>query len=588
MVPAETFLGTFRSNVRALPTKAALVYCSGSGEPDEEQTTTYAELDAAARARAAWLQRSCAPGDRALLLHPPGPEFLYAFLGCVYAGVVPVPAPPPTTDKRQIERTAGIGQDADVALVLTTTPLAEQLRERLAQVPTARPLRVATSDAEAIGDPDGWKPPPPRPDSVAFLQYTSGSTSEPKGVMVTQANLLHNLQSIRRTALTGDRAVIVTWLPHFHDMGLIGSLLYPIFVGGTVVAMSPLAFLKRPVRLLETISRWRGTVTMGPDFAYDLCTRVVSTEQVASLDLSSLNWVLNGAEPVRAATLERFTQRFAAAGFRPGSFAPCYGMAEATLLVTTVAPAASPTFYSADPDGLERNEIRPSTGARGTTLVGCGRLDGTEVRVVDPLSRSVREPGQIGEIWLRGGSIARGYWNRPDVTAEVFGAYTADGDGPFLRTGDLGAVVDGEVYITGRLKDVLIVHGRNIYPQDIEYFVRELHPALGAGVGVAFEVSGDRPHIVIVQEVKSALLDGIAPAELAARVKVAVAKSFDVPAPSVVLANRGTVRRTTSGKVQRRLMRSLFLDDLLPALHEDVSPSIRRGREARPAAAYTA
>jgi acyl-CoA synthetase (AMP-forming)/AMP-acid ligase II len=368
-------------------------------------------------------------------------------------------------------------------------------------------------------------------------------------------------------------------------MGLIGMLLQPIYAGGTCAMMSPIAFLKRPVRWLEAMSHWRAAYTTAPDFAYDLCARVVPTEQVAHLDLSNLRWALNGAEPVRASTITRFSQSFASIGFRLDAFAPCYGMAENTLLASSTRPETSPVFYSADRTALERDEVRPGTPGRDVRMVGCGRADPARVRIVDPRDRAVLGFGQVGEIWLTGPSVAAGYWRRPEITEEIFRAYTADGDGPYLRTGDLGSVVDGELYITGRLKDVVIVHGRNLYPQDIEHVVREIHPALSAGTGVVFGVSDDHEHIVVIHEVKTGLLGGLSLEELAARIKVAVVKCFDVPTPCVVLTNRGVVQRTTSSKVRRGVMCTLFLEQRLAAVHEDVTTAVQalRHRASEPA-----
>jgi acyl-CoA synthetase (AMP-forming)/AMP-acid ligase II len=565
-------------NVEASPENSAMNYCQGTDEGANEQSLTYAELDRAARRRAAWLQHRYRPGDRALLLHPPGLEFVRAFLGCLYAGVVPVPAPPPTADKRQVDRTMGIARDADVSIVLSTSGLAETLRGQLADAQAPDQLSVVSTDHDATADAGAWTMPRLAPDSIAFLQYTSGSTSEPKGVMVTQRSLAANASAIQRQGATGRDDVMVAWLPHFHDMGLIGVLLHSLYTGGNAAFMAPTAFLKRPVEWLKAIDQFRGTMTAAPDFAYDLCARVVTSEQMAGLDLSSLRWAMNGSEPVRARTLDRFIRTFEPVGFRPEAFSPCYGMAEFTLMATISRPGVPPTRYSADPRGLERHEVGPATGERATPLVGCGRVDvdSLNLRIVDPGSLIVLEPGQVGEVWLKGESVAAGYWRQPDITAQVFQAYTAGGQGPYLRTGDLGTMLDGELYITGRLKDVLIVHGRNIYPQDIEYLVREIHPALAAGAGAVFAVSDDeREHIVIVQEVKKGLLDGVGADELTARIRVAVTKSLDVPAPSVVLTNRGAVQRTTSGKVQRRLMRTLFLENRLKTLREELSASVQ-------------
>lgn len=578
MAVFTSFAEAFLSNVEATPEKPAVIFWQDSDRRTHDQSLTYAELDHAARSRAAWLQAHFQLGDRALLLYPPGLEFVSAFLGCLYAGIVPVPAPPPGSDRRQLDRTAGITGDADVSVVLTTSPLAESVRERLAELQVSRRPRVTPTDGDPLADPAGWTMPRLTPDAVAFLQYTSGSASDPKGVVVTQENLVHHQAEIQRRLSTRDDMVVVSWLPHFHDMGLIGQLLHPLYGGGRSAFMAPATFLRRPVRWLEAVTQCRGTVTVAPDFAYDLCARTITDEQLTGLDLSGLQCALNGAEPVRASTLDRFSRRFATVGFRPAMFSPCYGMAEVTLMATAQGSDAAATIYSADPHAMEQGEIRPATSERRTRLVSCGKAISLNLRIVDPEHRTVLEPGRIGEIWINGQSVAAGYWNCPDITAQVFHAYTVDGEGPYLRTGDLGTLLDDELYVTGRLKDVLIAHGRNLYPQDIEHIVREIHPALTAGAGAAFSVSDEREHIVIVHEIKKPLLEGFGLAELAARIKLTVARSLEVPAPSVVLTNRGAIRRTTSGKVQRQLMRTLFLEDRLKVIHEDLTRAVQKLR----------
>lgn len=576
-----SFVDHFRSHVAGTPGKTALAYLYGADDSGVEgRRLSYAELDHSARRTAAWLQRRHRVGDRALLLFPAGLEFMEAFLGCLYAGLVPVPAPVPGNDRHQVDRTTRIALDAEVALVLANAGDAGTLRRAFAALPLPGGLDVVALD-DARGDAAGWAEPVLRPDALTLLQYTSGSTSEPKGVMVTHANLADNTAEITRQGGVGPDHVTVHWLPHFHDMGLIGMLLHPLRVGATSAQLSPITFLKRPARWLEAMSHWRATHAAAPDFAYDLCARVVTDEQVAGLDLSAVRWLLNGAEPVRASTIARFSRRFAAIGFRPEAFSPCYGMAESTLVVSTSPPETPPILYAADQAALERDELRPATTARSLRVAGCGRPDPARVRIVDPRDHTAAAPGAVGEIWLTGPSVAAGYWRRPDVNEEIFAARMADGSGPYLRTGDLGGLIDGELFITGRLKDVLIVHGRNIYPQDIEHVVRDSHPALAAGTGVAFAVSrpGDLEHIVVVHEIKKALLDGLSPEELIARIKVAVVKGFDVPTPSVALVNRGGVQRTTSGKVQRRLMSSLFLQGRLSTVHEELTPAVQALRE---------
>jgi acyl-CoA synthetase (AMP-forming)/AMP-acid ligase II len=505
------------------------------------ERVSYGQLDREARRVAAWLDgRTTKP---VVLLYRDARHFLPAYLGCLYAGVVAVPVPLPL-DKLSTDRVSGIMADAGAELVLTKDTLLDT-------------------------DPDSWSAKDIDPAAIAMLQYTSGSTSSPRGVMVTHENLLANQILLQEQVGSDDTSVTVTWLPHFHDMGLIGTLLHTLYVGGDCYVMQPSTFLKRPIRWLEAITKWRATMTAAPDFAYDLCTKTITSTQLATLDLASLRTAVTGAEPIRAATIERFTRKFAPAGFRPEMFVPAYGLAEATLVVSA---GTMSTVYSADAKALEHGVVQPGHGAE---LVRCGK-PAENVRIVDPDRRGVLEPGQVGEIWLAGPSVAAGYYNRPDRTSVVFRAYTSCGQGPYLRTGDLGAVVDGELVVTGRLKDVLIVRGRNLYTQDVEHVVRDIHPALGAGSGVVFAVPGtSHEHVVVVHEVRTAMLAGLTLDELAARIKVTIARSFDMPAPSVVLTGRGSIRRTTSGKVRRPLMRTLFLANEIEPLHEDLQPALR-------------
>ncbi|MFC4147270.1 AMP-binding protein [Micromonospora mangrovi] len=528
------------------------------------------ELDAAALRTAYLLDDLAGPDRLALLLFPAGFDFLQSFVACLYAGVTAVPAPLPGNDAGA-RRVAAIVRDCGLDLVLTTAQRQADVTRQLREAGLPATVRVVAADQPGAAP----RPlPPPSDDAVALLQYTSGSTSDPKGVMVTQGNLGHNLAEIHAQLGLGPDTVGALWLPHFHDMGLI-SLLGCWYAGGDGVFMDPMTFLRRPVRWLQAISRWRATMTVAPDFAYELCARAVSSAQAADLDLSSLRVALTGAEPVRARTLAAFGERFAPAGFRPEAFSPCYGLAENTLLVTAVDAGTAPTVRWAEPRAWERAEFRPTTAGQGIALVGCGTPVTQQVRVVDPTSREPVPAGRTGEIWVRGASVAAGYRDRPTATAETFGARTRDGDGPWLRTGDLGTLIEGELHVTGRLTDMLVVRGRNLCPQDIEHAARDLHPALAGGFGVAFGVTVDREYVVLVQEVRRALLDAADPAEVADTVRTRLARDFDMPPPAVVLVNRGAVRRTTSGKVQRRLMRELFLSGSLRPLHATLPPALR-------------
>ncbi|MET7477726.1 fatty acyl-AMP ligase, partial [Streptomyces sp. NPDC005648] len=539
---------------------------------------TYAELDLRARGIASWLQDRGLTGRQVLLLYPSDLSFVTAFAGCLYAGAVAVPAPLPSGRERHLERLARIAADAGVGAVLTTGRQAEELRSGpaggLARVP------CLATDASDTGDPGQWREPGLRPDDLAFLQYTSGSTSAPKGVMVSHRNLMANEAAIARSLGATPGSRFGSWLPLYHDMGLIGHVLQPLWQGARAALMDPAEFLRRPVGWLEMIGDHGVTIGAAPNFAYDMCVRRVRDADLARLDLSGWESACNGAEPVRADTIEAFTRRFAPAGFRPEAFFPCYGMAETTLLVSGTPRGGPPATRAVDPAALETGELtapRPGTPARTLVSSGVVRAEDFEVQIVDPDTARAVPPGRVGEIWLRGPSVADGYWARPDATAETFGARLADETegaqrppaGGWLRTGDLGALADGQLYVTGRLKEMILVNGRNIYPHDVESAARSAHPALGTGAAFAVRsADGRRERLVLVQETAGLDAgDGEGARELVERVQDAVTAEFGVPAGNVLLVPAGTVRRTTSGKIQRTLMRRLFLSAALTPLY---------------------
>jgi amino acid adenylation domain-containing protein len=534
----------------------------------ESESLSFRDLDERARGVAALLQERARPGDRALLLYAPGLDFIAAFFGCLYAGVVAVPAYPPQS-KRSFPRLLALARDARPAVALTTSALLRRLEPARAQMPELAAIPCLATDQEVL-DPGAWRDPGVRGESLAFLQYTSGSTALPKGVMVTHAHLLHNEEMIRQAfGMSGD-SVVVGWLPLYHDMGLIGNVLQPLYAGASCVLMSPTAFLQQPFRWLDAISRFRGTTGGGPNFAYELCVRKISEEQRERLDLRSWTVAYNGAEPVRAGTLERFAAAFEPCGFRRSAFYPCYGLAEATLFVAGAAPHREPRVVAVDAAALEAGEAVAAGDGPDRELVGCGGawLE-QRVLVVDPEAARPLPAGRIGEIWVSGPSVAQGYWGQPEVTERELRARLDDVAGEartFLRTGDLGFLQDGELFVTGRLKDLIILRGRNLYPQDVEQSSEGSHPALRAGGAAAFSVEVDgEERLVVVQEVERRFAGD--PEELAAAIRQAVAEAHDARVHAVALIQAGTLPKTSSGKVQRRACRDQFLHGRLAMIH---------------------
>lgn len=524
-----------------------------------EEGVTYGELDRQARTIGAHLQRLKAAGERVLLLYPPGLAYIAAFFGCLYAGAVAVPVYPPRRN-RPTPRLEVVVADSQAKIVLTTAKtLAEAARLQL-HAPYLKELHwLATDDllADAAAE---WQPIRVDRDHHAFLQYTSGSTATPKGVILTHGNLLHNLEGIRRAFEHSAESQGVIWLPPYHDMGLIGGILQPLYVGFPVVLMSPMAFLQRPYNWLHAVSRYRATTSGGPNFAYDLCVQKITPEQRLTLDLSHWRIAFNGAETVRHETLERFATTFAPCGFQREMFYPCYGLAEGTLLVAGGERAAVPLIHLVDERALGRHRVATAAceGHGVRALVSSGRtLTDQTIVVADPASHAHCASDKIGELWVSGPSVAQGYWNQPTATAQSFGAFLADsGEGPFLRTGDLGFLRDGELFVTGRLKDLIIVRGHNYYPQDIELTVEGSHGALQPGSGAAFsvEVNGEE-QLVVAQEIKMEARHRVDGPEIASAIRQAVSEHHELQIYAVLLLKSGTIPKTSSGKIQRHACR---------------------------------
>jgi acyl transferase domain-containing protein/acyl-CoA synthetase (AMP-forming)/AMP-acid ligase II/acyl carrier protein len=533
----------------------------------EKDHLTYAGLDIQARAIGALLQQGSKSGACALLIYPSGLEFIAAFFACLYSGIIAVPIYPPSAarSERTLARFQAIVHDVQPSVVLTTSALQSRVDSLLAYSSMLQKPRLLATDTLALdGLADSWQRPVVSSETLAFLQYTSGSTGLPKGVMVTHGNLLHNSSLVERYCLHPEEAHGVTWLPLYHDLGLIGGVLQPLYAGYISTILSPAAFLQRPVRWLQAVSRTRATISGGPNFAYDLCVRKVTEEQKATLDLSHWEIVANGAEPVRAETMERFSEAFASCGFRRNYFYPCYGLAEATLVVSAGKKGTYPLVKRFHNRELEQHRAVEAAAEdkdnRILVSIGASHAD-QKVLIVDSEKKTVCPPGHVGEIWVKGPSVAQGYWQRPEETEYTFHAYLADsGEGPFLRTGDLGFIDEGELFITGRLKDLIIIRGSNHYPQDIEMTVERCHPALRPACGVAFSVDvANEERLVLVQEIERQYLKQDL-TEVFAAIRRAVAQQHELQTYAIALIKTGSIPKTSSGKVQRRGTREAYLE----------------------------
>ncbi len=553
----QDWISVIATTAAADPGRTAFTFSGQEGTAPD--VLTYGRLDQRAKAVAAVLRRRGFAGQPVLLLQPPGLEYVVSFVACLYAGAVAVPVYPPTRRPSSVARLASIVADCGAVLALTTAAVRDRLLPGAPDGHLMETLQLLASDQVPDEQAHNWRRPPVGADTTAFLQYTSGSTATPRGVLLTHGNLLHNSSLIQRAFRTTEESRGMSWLPLFHDMGLIGGMLQPLYYAGSCALMSPAAFSQDPMRWLREISRTGATVSGGPDFAYELCADLATPQALSGLDLSRWAVAFNGAEPIRARTMERFGAAFGPAGFRPEAFTPCYGLAEATLIV------------SCKPHGTR--PVRAADDISPREAVSSGRPDGSQrVEIVDPVTRRRVEAGAEGEIWLSGPSVAQGYWNRPEQNELVFRARLTDGgptDQAFLRTGDLGMLRGGELFVTGRLKDLIVVRGRNHYPQDIERTVEAVHPGLRANCGAAVQVPlHGEEQVVVIHEVARDHQDGDLTA-LARDVRAAVTHEHGIRPLAVVLIRAATLSRTSSGKVQRHACATAYRDGGLSVLAVD-------------------
>ena len=533
------------------------------GEYDEV-CLSYQELDQRARSIAALLQSSAKVGDRALLLYPPGLDFIVAYFGCLYARIIAIPAYPPHPNRleKTLPTILRIAADAKPSVALLTSTLFENISSQNAIKNKFGTIKLLVTDCDEVNDLTGkWQQPGIAGNDTAFLQYTSGSTTIPRGVMVTHSNLMHNLGLIEESFGLTSKSQTVFWLPPYHDMGLIG-ILQSLYTGYPVTLMPHLMFLQRPFRWLQAISRFRATCSGGPNFAYDLCIRKVKPEQREQLDLSSWEVAFNGAEPIYNKTLEQFADYFSSCGFRREAFLPCYGLAEATLMVVGAPKSRFPVTQNLMTSGLEQNQviISPDKNEDTRTLVSCGKnMPNQKIRIVNAHTLALSPADQIGEIWVSGPSVASGYWNKPLESELTFGARLSDfNEGPFLRTGDLGFLHDGELYVTGRIKNLIISDGKNHYSHDIERTVEKSHPAIRLAGCAVFSISNSESEdIIVIAEIEHKIT--VKAEEVKKAIRQAVAIHHELHVDDIRLISPGGIPRTTSGKIKHYLCKTNYI-----------------------------
>ena len=578
----STLVDLLRYRAETQPEKTAYIFLV-DGE-NKEIKLTYGELDKQARALAVELKKQFQPGERALLLYPPGLEFISAFFGALYAGIIAVPCYPPDPNRLVLSmaKLQTIIVDSTPKVILTTKEFLDLAAFIFPDYPDLKKLNWIASDIVDTAA-DEWKQGKIKESDLAFLQYTSGSTGNPKGVMVSHGNIIQNIAMMYHACKYFENMVIVNWLPLYHDLGLIGNMIATPYVGNYCVLISPVDFLKKPIRWLQAISKYRATSCGAPNFAYDLCVKKVTPEQLSQLDLSCWELAVNAAEPVRENTIKNFTDTFGVCGFRQSCFFQAYGMAEATLYISGkwVAESGSIATCVVDQKSLRADKIKiPENKAHTQTFVSAGEpCLGQKVIIVDPETLVQAKISHVGEIWVSSPSMPRGYWNRPNLTKETFQACLSDtGEGPFLRTGDLGFIQDGELFLTGRSKDLIIIRGHNHYPQDIELTVEQCHESLRPGCGAAFSVEVENEErLIVVQELQIKGVEKTDPEEIIKLIRQSVTMRHGLDIYVVVLIKSRSIPKTSSGKIQRRACKNMFLNKKLKIIADcklEITPKI--------------
>jgi acyl-CoA synthetase (AMP-forming)/AMP-acid ligase II len=569
-IAPASILDVLETHARTRPDHDAIIFDDGKGP---KARWTYAELDRAIRGIAARLAAHGLARQPVGLLFGPGADFILSFFACLSIGAVAVPLAPIGRRRERVRNLLPVVEDCAPAALLLDAAMAVQYGDLGAAL---TPLGIACLTFEELTQiPADISQPSYRvaPDDLAVLQYTSGSTSTPKGVMISHGNIMANQAMIQTAFGHDEHSNFVGWAPHFHDQGLFGNILQPLYLGATCVLTSPAAFVRRPSLWLELIDRYRAHTSGGPNFAYELAVEHAALRGVPEVDLSCWKVAFNGAEPIRARSVMRFAETFAQVGFDRRAFFPCYGLAECTVVTVCGPRDTPPVLLRVDVRSLGEGQVAPPDYEDPSlSEVCCGpAMDDSEVLIVDPQTRTEAAPGEIGELWLAGPHIGQGYWRRPDASAETFGAHLADGRGPFLRTGDIGFVMPEGYYIVGRIKDLVIVRGRNYAPSDIEQIWLDVIGHAGQAIAAAFQLDHDgRPHVVLVAEIDRATrhLGNLAAeiAGFAAQVRAKGLERLDLSITDLVIVTPGAVPRTTSGKVRRAAAKAMLQAGELPVI----------------------
>ncbi len=553
---------------RAKLQKDELLYIFLADGENEKDKYSYKKLDHQAKAIAVEIQKISEKGDRVLMLFPSGMEYIVSLFGCFYSGTIAVPAYPPRRN-RNFFRIQSIINNSGATIAMTTKSIFNLIDRNFADEESLKGIKWIIFEDVNLDDEKNWNNPNLLPDDIALLQYTSGSTGAPKGVMVSHKNIVVNSEIIRKAfEYHQHHSLVVSWLPSFHDMGLIGCTFQPLYSGYPTVFMPPVSFLQKPENWFKAVTKYKGTSIGAPNFSYDYCTEKIAKEDLVNYNLSNLNNVFCGAEPIRKETFVNFTEKFKTSGFLKNAFYPCYGLAENTLIVTGGYNSDEPKYINIDSTFLEKNKIKilDKETENSKSFVGCGHVwNDTKVKIVNPEKFIECNNDEVGEIWVQGPSVCKGYWNNPEETERTFNAFLSDKkEGSFLRTGDLGFMYEDNLFVTGRIKDLIIIRGVNHYPHDIEHSTEKCHEALRPNSNAAFSVDiFNEERLVIVQEVERTHIRNLNAEEIFENIRKTISKEFDLQIYAISLIKTGSIFKTSSGKIQRRACKKAFLENSL-------------------------